>query len=170
MLGRVASSSFENDLERIEILAATPVMSTALLERNLNCIYEQAAAARFDDYDVISIVKAAPSLMYRLFDVRVGLREKLAHYEMLGLMTPGVFANGDTVTNGRKVQFDPIPHFSPERFASVRTPSPAKRKSLQKGLDQLREEGAIQVMWSPNSTDPMRISPGVRARDRRRCM
>jgi hypothetical protein len=81
------SSSFENDLERIEILAATPVTSAALLERNLNYIYEQAAEARFADYDVASIAKAAPSLMYRLFDLRVGLREKLAHYEMLGLMT-----------------------------------------------------------------------------------
>jgi len=88
VLAPVASSSFENDLERIEILAATPVTSSALLERNLNCIYEQAAAARFDDYDVASIAKVAPSVMYRIFDLRVGLREKLAHYEMLGLMTP----------------------------------------------------------------------------------
>lgn len=88
MLAPVTSSSFENDLERIEILAASPVTSAPLLERNLACIYEQAASARFDDYDFVSIAKAAPSLMYRLFDLRVGLREKLAHYEMLGLMTP----------------------------------------------------------------------------------
>lgn len=88
MLAPVVSSSFENDLERIEILAATPVTSAVLLERNLNYIYEQAAQARFSDYDVASIAKAAPWLMYRLFDIRVGLREKLAHYEMLGLMTP----------------------------------------------------------------------------------
>lgn len=90
MLAPVVSSSFENDLERIEILAASPVTSTALLERNLTCIYEQAAGARFDDYDVLGVAKAAPALMYRLFDLRVGLREKLSHYEMLGLMTPAV--------------------------------------------------------------------------------
>nr|WP_210269953.1 YiiX/YebB-like N1pC/P60 family cysteine hydrolase [Hyphomicrobium methylovorum] len=84
----VASASFENDIERIEILAATPVTSSALLERNLLCIYEHAANARFADYDVAGIVKSAPALMYRLFDLRVGLRAKLAHYEMLGLMTP----------------------------------------------------------------------------------
>jgi hypothetical protein len=88
VLAPVVSSSFENDLERIEILAATPVTSTALLERNLNYIYEHAAGARFADYDVLGVAKAAPSLMYRLFDLRVGLREKLSHYEMLGLMTP----------------------------------------------------------------------------------
>jgi hypothetical protein len=88
VLASVASSSFENDLERIEILAATPVTNTALLTRNLNYIYEHAAGARFADYDVVSIAKAAPALMYRLFDLRVGLRAKLSHYEMLGLMTP----------------------------------------------------------------------------------
>ncbi len=80
--------------------------------------------------------------------------------DIIGLMNPGVFAIGDTVTSGKGVHFEPIPHFSPEKFASVRTPSPAKRKSLQKGLEQLREEGAIQVMWSPNSTDPILAAVG----------
>jgi len=80
--------------------------------------------------------------------------------DIIGLMNPGVFAIGDSVTSGRNVHFEPIPHFSPERFASVRTSSPTKRKSLQKGLEQLREEGAIQVMWSPNSTDPILAAVG----------
>ena len=71
MLAPVASASFENDLERIEILAATPVTSTALLVRNLSAIYERAAKARFADYDVAAVAKAAPALMYRLFDLRV---------------------------------------------------------------------------------------------------
>lgn len=87
MLAPVASASFEHDLERIEVLAATPVTSAALLERNLSYIYEHAANARFTDYDVTAIAKAAPALMYRLFDVRVGLRGRIAYYEMLGLMT-----------------------------------------------------------------------------------
>ena len=90
MLAPVASASFENDIEHIEILAATPVTNAALLARNLNYIYERASKARFGDYDVAGIAKAAPSLMYRLFDLRVGLREHLPHYEMLGLMTPEV--------------------------------------------------------------------------------
>ncbi|MET0430878.1 MAG: YiiX/YebB-like N1pC/P60 family cysteine hydrolase [Hyphomicrobium sp.] len=90
MLAPVASASFENDIEHIEILAATPVTNSTLLARNLQFIYERAAKARLDDYDVVSIARAAPSLIYRLFDVRVGLRDHLAHYEMLGLMTPEV--------------------------------------------------------------------------------
>ncbi len=90
MLAPVASASFESDIEHIEILAATPVTNSALLARNLQFIYERASKARFADYDVVGIARAAPQLMYRLFDLRVGLREHLAHYEMLGLMTPEV--------------------------------------------------------------------------------
>jgi len=90
VLAPVASASFENDLERIEIMAATPVTSAALLARNLSFIYERAANARFADYDVAAIAKAAPALMYRLFDLRVALRGRLVHYEMLGLMTTEV--------------------------------------------------------------------------------
>jgi hypothetical protein len=90
VLAPVASASFENDIEHIEILAATPVTNATLLARNLNYIYERASKARFADYDVSGIAKAAPSLIYRLFDLRVGLREHLPHYEMLGLMTPEV--------------------------------------------------------------------------------
>lgn len=90
MLAPVASASFEKDIEHIEILAATPVTSADLLARNLQYIYERAAKARFDDYQVAEIAKNAQSLMYRLFDLRVGLRNHLQHYEMLGLMTPDV--------------------------------------------------------------------------------
>ncbi len=90
MLAPVASASFENDIEHIEILAATPVTNATLLARNLNYIYERASKARFSDYDVAGVARAAPSLIYRLFDLRVGLREHLPHYEMLGLMTPEV--------------------------------------------------------------------------------
>ncbi|MBY0558887.1 YiiX/YebB-like N1pC/P60 family cysteine hydrolase [Hyphomicrobium sp.] len=90
MLAPVASASFEKDIEHIEILAATPVTSADLLARNLQYIYERAAKARFDDYEVAEIAKHAQGLMYRLFDLRVGLRNHLEHYEMLGLMTPDV--------------------------------------------------------------------------------
>jgi peptide chain release factor 3 len=81
--------------------------------------------------------------------------------DIIGLMNPGVFAIGDTVTEGSKLQFNAIPRFSPERFATIRTPNPTKRKSLEKGLDQLREEGAIQVMReSLGSPDPILAAVG----------
>jgi peptide chain release factor 3 len=81
--------------------------------------------------------------------------------DIIGLMNPGVFAIGDTVTTGRRIQFEAIPRFSPERFATVRTPDPSKRKSLLKGLDQLREEGAIQVMRERGMASPDPILAAV---------
>ena len=92
MLASVVSGSIERDIERIEILAASPVTSADILARNLVFIYERAANARFADYDVASIAKVAPQLMYRLFDLRVGLRKRLPYYRSLDLLTPEVIA------------------------------------------------------------------------------
>jgi peptide chain release factor 3 len=82
--------------------------------------------------------------------------------DIIGLMNPGVFAIGDSVTTGRRVHFQAIPRFSPERFATVRCPDPSKRKALLKGLDQLREEGAIQVLRERGmgSPDPILAAVG----------
>lgn len=66
--------------------------------------------------------------------------------DIIGLANPGAFAIGDSIATGRPVTFEPIPKFSPEHFAVVRATNPTKRKALTKGLDQLREEGAIQVL------------------------
>ncbi|MDP6944794.1 MAG: peptide chain release factor 3 [Myxococcota bacterium] len=65
--------------------------------------------------------------------------------DILGLYDPGVFRIGDTLTTGRDVRFEGIPHFSPELFRRIRVADPLKRKQLLKGLLQLAEEGAIQI-------------------------
>lgn len=65
--------------------------------------------------------------------------------DILGLYDPGVFRIGDTLTTGKDVRFEGIPHFSPELFRRIRVGDPLKRKQLLKGLLQLAEEGAIQI-------------------------
>ena len=65
--------------------------------------------------------------------------------DIIGLYDPGVFRIGDTLTTGRDLRFEGIPHFSPELFRRIRAADPLKRKQLVKGLTQLAEEGAIQV-------------------------
>ncbi len=65
--------------------------------------------------------------------------------DVVGLANPGVFAIGDTLSDGEPVRFEPIPAFEPEHFALVRSIDTASYKSFQKGIAQLREEGAIQV-------------------------
>jgi peptide chain release factor 3 len=69
--------------------------------------------------------------------------------DVVGLANPGTFAIGDTLFDGDPIAFDPIPPFTPEHFALVRSPDAASYKSFQKGLAQLREEGAVQVFFSP---------------------
>ncbi|MEM1348148.1 MAG: peptide chain release factor 3, partial [Myxococcota bacterium] len=69
--------------------------------------------------------------------------------DIIGLYDPGVFRIGDTVSNGSKVPSPNIPRFSPEHFAVVEIKDALRRKQLVKGLDQLSEEGTIQVFKQP---------------------
>jgi len=65
--------------------------------------------------------------------------------DIVGIHDPGIFAIGDTLTSGEKLQFEGIPEFSPEFFARVLSTNPQRTKQLQKGLEQLTQEGAAQV-------------------------
>jgi peptide chain release factor 3 len=76
--------------------------------------------------------------------------------DVIGLNNPGVFAIGDTIYLGRKLEYEGIPSFSPELFAYLRNPNPSKFKQFQKGVAELREEGAVQIMYS---TDEAKREP-----------
>ncbi len=76
--------------------------------------------------------------------------------DIIGLNNPGVFAIGDTIYNGKKLEYEGIPCFSPEIFAYLKNPNPSKFKQFQKGITELREEGAIQIMYS---TDDFKRDP-----------
>lgn len=65
--------------------------------------------------------------------------------DILGLHNHGTIQIGDTFTEGEKLKFTGIPNFAPELFRRVRLKDPLKAKALNKGLDQLSEEGATQV-------------------------
>jgi peptide chain release factor 3 len=68
--------------------------------------------------------------------------------DIIGLNNPGVFAIGDTIYLGQKLEYEGIPCFSPELFAYLRNPNPSKFKQFQKGVSELQEEGAVQIMYS----------------------
>jgi peptide chain release factor 3 len=68
--------------------------------------------------------------------------------DVIGLNNPGMFAIGDTIYMGQKLEYEGIPCFSPELFAYLKNPNPSKFKQFQKGIQELREEGAIQIMYS----------------------
>ncbi len=65
--------------------------------------------------------------------------------DIIGLHDPGVFQIGDTLGLNCDFQFDRLPQFSPEHFARVFNMNTSKYKQFQKGVEQLVEEGTIQV-------------------------
>jgi peptide chain release factor 3 len=69
--------------------------------------------------------------------------------DIVGIIDTGYFQIGDAVTDGKDLQFDPIPRFSPELFGRLSIKDPLKRKTLQKGVQQLSEEGTIQLIYDP---------------------
>ncbi|WIV18657.1 peptide chain release factor 3 [Paenibacillus polygoni] len=65
--------------------------------------------------------------------------------DIIGLFDPGIFRIGDSLSQGGNIVFDELPTFSPEIFSKVTVKNALKHKQYQKGLDQLTEEGTIQV-------------------------
>ena len=82
--------------------------------------------------------------------------------DVIGLNNPGVFAIGDTIYNGQRLEYEGIPCFSPELFAYLRNPNPSKFKQFRKGVSELREEGAVQIMYSADEAkrDPILAAVG----------
>ncbi len=66
--------------------------------------------------------------------------------DIIGIFDPGIFSIGDTVCSpGRKFRFEGIPTFAPEHFARVALLDSMKRKQFVKGVEQIAQEGAIQI-------------------------
>ena len=82
---------------------------------------------------------------------------------ILGLWDPGNLRIGDSLAEGAAITYEGIPRFTPEYFNRVVMLDPAKRKQLKKGLDQLSEEGAVQVFHDPErmERDPVLGAVGV---------
>lgn len=71
--------------------------------------------------------------------------------DVIGVYDPGVFEIGDTLTGGAVFTFDEIPSFAPEHFSRLVMADPLKRKQLAKGIEQLAQEGTIQLYRPPDS-------------------
>lgn len=66
--------------------------------------------------------------------------------DVIGFVNPGLFQIGDSVSSGAPVEFERIPRFAPEHFATMRATTVTRQKQFQKGLEQLEEEGVMQVL------------------------
>lgn len=71
--------------------------------------------------------------------------------DIIGVFDPGIFSIGDTLcTSNEKFEFEGIPTFAPEHFARVRQMDTMKRKQFVKGINQIAQEGAIQIFQEFN--------------------
>ncbi len=65
--------------------------------------------------------------------------------DVMGVYDPGVFEIGDTITSGPEFRYEEIPSFAPEHFVRAVMADPMRRKQLKSGLEQLAQEGTIQL-------------------------
>lgn len=81
--------------------------------------------------------------------------------DIIGVFDPGIFSIGDTLElSNKKFAFEGIPTFAPEHFARVRQIDTMKRKQFIKGINQIAQEGAIQIFQEYN-TGMEEINVGV---------
>jgi peptide chain release factor 3 len=81
--------------------------------------------------------------------------------DIIGLPNHGNMQIGDSFTEGELLKFTGIPYFAPDFFRIARIKNPLKIKQLQKGLQQLGEEGAVQVFKPVVSSDLILGAVGV---------
>ncbi len=70
--------------------------------------------------------------------------------DVVGVVNPGMFAIGDTLSESPGVEFDRMPSFQPEHFAVLRNEDVSRSKQFRKGVLQLAEEGVVQTYYDPN--------------------
>ncbi len=83
---------------------------------------------------------------YRFFGREREVVEEAYPGDVVGLVNPGLFTIGDTLSADKPRSFGAVPRFQPEHFAVLRSTDTTRYKQFHKGLEQLNEEGAIQVL------------------------
>ncbi|MBA3531607.1 MAG: peptide chain release factor 3, partial [Ardenticatenales bacterium] len=102
------------------------------------------------------------SSSHRLFAQERETVEEAYPGDVIGLVSSGQFAIGDTLCTGPDVAFEPMPRFQPEHFARLIHTDTNRYKQFWKGLSQLQKEGAIQVFYQPSqvSREPVLAAVG----------
>ncbi|NRG47598.1 peptide chain release factor 3 [Bacillus sp. CRN 9] len=89
-------------------------------------------------------IKLAQSTQF-MADDRSTVNEAVSG-DIIGIYDPGTYQIGDTLTTGKnQFQFERLPQFTPELFVRVTAKNVMKQKHFHKGIQQLVQEGAIQL-------------------------
>lgn len=118
--------------------------------------FMRVVSGRFDaDKDVYHVQPGKRIKLSRPQQLMAAEREIIEEAyagDIIGVFDPGIFSIGDTLcVPGGKFLFDPIPTFAPEHFQRVRSRDTMKRKQFLKGMEQIAQEGAIQIFKTPYS-------------------
>jgi len=82
--------------------------------------------------------------------------------DVVGVINPGLFLIGDTLSEIPGITYPPMPAFQPSEFARLRCVDVARRKQFDRGLMQLQEEGVIRVLTAvTGSRDPILAAAGA---------
>lgn len=81
--------------------------------------------------------------------------------DVVGLVNAAGLQLGDTIFAGPKVRYPGIPRFVPEAFATARPKDTGRFKQFRKGLEQLDEEGVVQVLRDPEFGDQAPVIAAV---------
>lgn len=82
--------------------------------------------------------------------------------DVIGLVNAAALRVGDTLYTGKPpVEFPGIPSFAPEHFAIVRADDPSRSKQFRRGIEQLAQEGVVQVLKSDKRGDSAPVLAAV---------
>ncbi len=81
--------------------------------------------------------------------------------DIIGLVGHSDFGIGDTLTTDPSIHYHEIPRFTPEAFAFLHNPNPGRYKQFRQGLDQLLQEGVIQVLHLRNASSKVPLLAAV---------
>jgi peptide chain release factor 3 len=103
------------------------------------------------------------SRSFRLFGRERETVEEAFPGDVIGIISPGQLTIGDTVTTGQPVEYASIPTFPPEHFGLLINDDVSRYKQFNKGLEQLEEEGAVQIFYAEDALkrEPIMAAVGV---------
>jgi peptide chain release factor 3 len=119
--------------------------------------FMRVCSGRFDRGMVVTLARTdkpfATKYAHQMFGAERQTVDVAWPGDILGLVNATDVRVGDTLYLGEPVEFPPIPSFAPEYFSVARTTDTSRFKQFRRGVQQLDEEGVVQVLRDPDGSD-----------------
>ena len=126
----------------------------------------RVCSGRFERGMVVTIARTtkpfATKYAHQMFGAERQTVDEAWPGDIVGLVNATDVRVGDTLYLADPVEFPPIPSFAPEHFSIARTTDTSRFKQFRKGVEQLDEEGVVQVLRDPegNESEPVLAAVG----------